>query len=137
MNELQLTTNSPPKLGGESRYCEYRLRFFRTILAALCLSGLVAAGMAQVQETLPSPTPVPFTAEPRQLQWRMGFDLGNALILEMPELNPDNDSRLAMAEAERLLPRPSLAFGLALLPFSRVNVRNQQLVNPKQWTIVD
>src|SRR5439155_3358534 len=83
------------------------------------------------------PTPIPFTPEPRQLQWRIGFDLGNAVILETPELNPENDIKLAVREAERVLPRPLLAFGLALLPASKVSVRTQQLLNPRQWTILD
>jgi len=98
---------------------------------ALCL-----AAAAQVDEA-PSPTPVPFTPEPRQPQWRIGFDLGNATILEAPELNPDNDFKSAVREAERVLPQPGLNFGLALLPFMKLNVRTPQLVNPRQWTILD
>lgn len=85
----------------------------------------------------PSPTPVPFTPEPRQVQWRLGFDLGNAVILEAPELNPENDFKAAVNEADRVLPHPGLSFGLALLPYMKVNVRTQQLVNPRQWTILD
>jgi hypothetical protein len=102
---------------------------------ACCLSlAILAIGQ---ESELPSPTPVPFTAEPRQTQWRIGFDLGNAVILETPELNPDNDIKQALREAQRILPNPFLDFGLALLPFSKVSVRTPQLVNPRQWTIVD
>src|SRR5262249_34191308 len=108
----------------------------RYAISVLCLIALAAAGMAQIEDT-PSPTPVPFTSEPRQLQWRIGFDLGNATVLETPELNPDNDFRSAVAETEEILPRPGLAFGLALLPYSKLNIENRQLVNPRQWTIVD
>jgi hypothetical protein len=70
-------------------------------------------------------------------QWRMGFDLGNAIILETPELNPKGDPKLAIEEADRALPDPSLSSGLALLPFSKITAEKQQLTNPKQWTIVD
>ena len=80
---------------------------------------------------------VPFTPEPRTPQWRLGFDLGNAIVLETPELNPKGDPKLAMEEAERVLPDPALSFGLALLPFAKVTTQTSQLVNPKQWTTVD
>jgi hypothetical protein len=100
----------------------------RYCLAAICLLLL---------QNAPSPTPVPFTAEPRQPQWRIGFDLGNVIILEAPELNPDNDFKSAVKEAERVLPEPGLNFGLALLPYMKVNVQTQQLMNPRQWTILD
>jgi len=79
---------------------------------------------------------VPFTPEPRSTQWRIGFDLGNAVILETPELNPKGDSGLALEEAERLLPDPSLSFGLAFLPFNRITT-TAQLLNPRQWTTID
>src|SRR2546429_1160893 len=48
---------------------------------------------------------VPFTPDSRSTQGRIGFDLGNAVILETPELNPKGDSGLAIEEAERLVPR--------------------------------
>jgi hypothetical protein len=80
---------------------------------------------------------VPFTPEPRMPQWRIGFDLGNAIIVETPELNPKGDLKLAIEEAERVVPDPSLSFGLALLPFAKITTENQQLLNPKQWTVVD
>src|SRR5215510_8275364 len=98
----------------------------RDALSLLCLLAIAAAAIAQGSDA-PSPTPVPFTSEPRQLQWRIGFDLGNATVLETPELNPDNDFRSAVAEAEHILPRPGLAFGLALLPYSKLNIENRQL----------
>jgi hypothetical protein len=101
-----------------------------------CFVAISAAALAQVAAP-PFPTPVPFTQEPRQLQWRIGFNLGNATILEAPELNPENDFRLAVREAERLLSASYLSYGLALLPFSKVATRSQQLVNPRQWTILD
>ena len=97
----------------------------------------LAAMFILLLQDAPSPTPVPFTAESRQPQWRIGFDLGNVVILETPELNPDNDFKSAVKEAERVLPEPGLNFGLALLPYMKVNVRTQQLVNPRQWTILD
>ena len=102
----------------------------------LCLFAVVLLSKPQVEEA-PAPTPVPFTPEPRQLQWRIGFDLGNAIVLETPELNPDNDATSAIREANRVLPNPFLDVGLGLLPVSKVNVRTQDLVNPRQWTIVD
>ena len=80
----------------------------------LCLAALAA----QTSEP-PSPTAVPYTPEPRPLQWRLGFDLGNAVILETPELNPENNFKSAVEEAERILPHPDLSFGLALLPSLR------------------
>jgi len=92
--------------------------------------------LAQIDD-LPSPTPVPFTPEPGRFQWRIGFNLGNATILEVPELNPDNDFSSAVAEAERLIPHPFLAYGLAFLPFSKIKTRSQELVNPRQWTVLD
>ena len=107
------------------------MRIWISILALAALTMVVAA------QDDPSPTPVPFTPEPRQVQWRLGFDLGNAVILEAPELNPENDFKAAVNEADRVLPHPGLTFGLALLPYMKVNVRTQQLVNPRQWTILD
>jgi hypothetical protein len=103
------------------------MRLFITVLA---LTALVA-------QDDPSPTPVPYTPEPRQVEWRLGFDLGNAIILEAPELNPEKDFKAAVSEAERILPHPGLNFGLALLPFGKLNVRKQDMVNPRQWTILD
>ncbi len=79
---------------------------------------------------------VPFTPDSRSTQWRIGFDLGNAVILETPELNPKGDSGLAIEEAERLVPDPELSFGLAFLPFAKITTP-AQLLNPRQWTIVD
>jgi hypothetical protein len=106
------------------------------LIALACAIAMAAVAAAQVDDD-PPPTPVTFTPEPRQLQWRIGFDLGNALILEAPELNPEKDAKSAIQEAERILPNPALAFGLALLPASKVKFRTDQLVNPKQWTILD
>jgi hypothetical protein len=106
------------------------------LIPLLSCIGLVVMAFAQTEDP-PAPTAVPFTPEPRQLQWRIGFDLGNAVVLETPELNPENDTKLAVREAERTLPHPLLAFGLALLPASKISVRTQQLVNPRQWTILD
>jgi hypothetical protein len=80
---------------------------------------------------------VPFTPEPRSIQWRIGFDLGNASILESPELNPGGDLSVAVREAERALPDPLLSFGLALLPFGKIATQTEQLLNPRQWTTVD
>jgi hypothetical protein len=108
----------------------------KRLVPLACFIAIAAVAIAQV-DSLPSPTPVPFTQEPRQLQWRIGFDLGNAAILEAPELNPENDFKLAMAEAARIFPASFLSYGLALLPFSKVNTRSQQFVNPRQWTILD
>jgi hypothetical protein len=45
--------------------------------------------------------------------------------------------RLAGREAERVLKDPLLAFGLALLPASKVTVRTDRLVNPRQWTVLN
>jgi hypothetical protein len=108
----------------------------RILLAGLSLIALAIAGAAQVDD-MPSPTAVPYTSPPRQFQWRIGFDLGNAAILEAPELNPDKDYRRAVRDAARVLPHPALSFGLALLPYSRMEIPNPQLVNPKEWTILD
>jgi hypothetical protein len=80
---------------------------------------------------------VPFTPEPRSPQWRIGFDLGNVVVLETPELNPKGDFKLAIEQAERVLPDPELSFGLALLPFSKTTIQAQQLLNPRQWTTID
>jgi len=105
----------------------------------ISLAGLFVALAAVVsgQVDPQPPTPVPFTAEPKQVQWRLGFDLGNAVILETPELNPDDNPRNANLEAERVLHSSFLDFGLALLPVSKVNVRTSRLVNPRQWTVLD
>ena len=108
----------------------------RSWIYIVCLMALAIAAAAQTDES-PSPTPVPFTPEPRQIQWRMGFDLGNLTILEAPELNPQNDFKAALSEAERILSHPDLSYGLALLPFMNTSVRPQQLLNPRQWTILD
>jgi hypothetical protein len=105
-----------------------------TALVLIFAAAIVA--VAQDQD-LPAPTRLSFTPEPRQLQWRIGFDLGNAIVLEAPELNPDNDARRASEQAERLLSRSFLDFGLALLPVSKVAVQTHQLVNPRQWTLLD
>src|SRR5262249_7558653 len=69
--------------------------------------------------------------------WRIGFELGNAAILETPELNPNKDYRLAVREAERLIPDPLLSWGLVLLPYGKLNVASSQLVNPREWTVLD
>jgi hypothetical protein len=106
------------------------------VIAAAGLLALAALAIAQIDDA-PSPTPIPFTAEPRQSQWRIGFDLGNAVVLETPELNPETEVVSALREAERVLPRPFLDFGLALLPASKVTVKNERLINPRQWTILD
>ena len=106
--------------------CQVLVRFGRWRLKTLVLAALILLQAA-----------VPFTPEPRAPQWRIGFDLGNALIVETPELNPKGDPRLAIEEAERALPDRQLSFGLALLPFSKIATENQQLLNPKQWTVVD
>jgi hypothetical protein len=121
------------------------------ILAFSFIAAAAVMVTPQIDDA-PTPTPLPFTAQPRQLEWRIGFDLGNAVILEAPELNPENDERseckpdraqplcnvkLAVREAERLLPSPPLEFGLALLPASKVTTRAGALVNPRQWTILD
>src|SRR5207247_2783956 len=100
--------------------CNHRQPMRRFIPPA-CLFAIAAVALAVIAQPgdLPTPTPVPFTPEPRQLQWRIGFDLGNATILEAPELNPETDSKLAVGEAARVLGRPLLSFGLALLPFSK------------------
>lgn len=111
----------------------------RWLIALVCLvatAGAAALVAAQLDDE-PAPTPLAFTPEPRQLQWRIGFDLGNALVLEAPELNPDKDIKSAVQEADRILPNPSLNFGLALLPVSKVKIRTDQLVNPRNWTILD
>jgi hypothetical protein len=108
----------------------------KTFSLIICLIAIAGAALAQSGKGSSS-TAVPFTPEPRQLQWRIGFDLGNVTIVEAPELNPEDNSELAVQEAERVLPRPDLSFGLALLPFSQVAVRKQQLVNPRDWTILD
>jgi hypothetical protein len=101
------------------------------------VSVVLAAAAAAQSGDPPAPTPVPYTLEPRQVQWRLGFDLGNAVILETPELNPQNNFKLAVEEADRILPNPELRFGLALLPFMKINARREQLVNPRQWAIMD
>src|SRR5262249_10413489 len=108
----------------------------KALLAATVLLALGVFAIAQIDD-LPSPTPVPFQREPRQLQWRIGFELGNATILETPELNPKSDYRLAVREAERVIPNPLLAYGLALLPYSKMNVAGSDLVNPRDWTVID
>jgi hypothetical protein len=106
--------------------CQVSRRFGRWPLKSLILAALLL-----LQST------VPFTPEPRSVQWRLGFDLGNAIILETPELNPKGNPELALEEAERVLPRPSLSFGLAFLPFAKVAAETPQFVNPRRWTIID
>jgi hypothetical protein len=106
--------------------CQVFFSFGRCRLKTLVLAALILLQAA-----------VPFTPEPRTPQWRIGFDLGNAIVLETPELNPKGDPKLAIEEAERVLPDPALSFGLALLPFAKVTTQTSQLVNPKQWTTVD
>lgn len=107
----------------------------RNSIAFVCL--VAAAAAAGTQRDPPPPTPISFTPEPRQLQWRIGFDLGNAVILETPELNPENDVLSAQREAERVLKDPLLAFGLALLPAPKVTMRTDRLVNPRRWTVLN
>jgi hypothetical protein len=108
----------------------------RAVLGAAFLIAIATACIAQIED-LPSPTPAPFTPEPRELQWRIGFELGNATVLETPELNPNKDYRLAVREANRLLPDPSLSWGLALLPYAKLEIEPSKLVNPRDWTILD
>lgn len=108
----------------------------RPLLGVLCFAAIATGALAQFDDQ-PAPIPVPFTAEPRDLQWRIGFELGNATVLEAPELNPNRDYKLAVREADRVLPNPLLAWGLALLPYGKVGVANGQLVNPRDWTVLD
>jgi len=108
----------------------------KSVITLGCFLAVAALAIAQIDDA-PVPTPVPFTPEPRQLQWRMGFDLGNAVVLESPELNPESNVKSALEEAERVLPRPFLDFCLALLPSSSVALQKERLVNPRQWTILD
>jgi hypothetical protein len=108
----------------------------RALLGAVCLIAMATAGAAQIED-LPSPTPVPFTQEPRDLQWRIGFELGNATVLETPELNPNKDYRLAVRQATRLLQDPLLSWGLALLPYAKLEIEPTKLINPRDWTILD
>jgi hypothetical protein len=108
----------------------------RALLGGLFIVAIAAAGIAQIDD-LPAPTPAPFTPEPRDLQWRIGFELGNATILETPELNPNKDYRLAVRQAEHLLPDPLLSWGLALLPYAKLEIEPSKLVNPRDWTILD
>jgi len=108
----------------------------KSTIALGCFFAVAVLALAQVDDA-PTPTPVPFTQEPRQSQWRIGFDLGNALVLETSELNPENNVKSALQEAERVLPRPLLDVGLALLPSSSVALQKERLVNPRQWTILD
>jgi hypothetical protein len=108
----------------------------RAFLAGLSLLALAIAGSAQVDD-IPSPSPVPHTTQPRQLQWRIGFDLGNATILETPELNPDGDYKRAVSDAQHVIKSALLSFGLALLPYSKMEISDLRLVNPKDWTILD
>src|SRR5262249_42459270 len=107
-------------------------------MPALIVLLIAAAAMAAGHiDDPPTPTPIPFTPEPRQLQWRIGFNLGNAVILEAPELNPQNDIQQAIAEADRLLPSPQFPVSLALLQASKAIMQSQRLVNPRKWTILD
>ncbi|HLH31902.1 MAG TPA: hypothetical protein VKY31_11925 [Terriglobia bacterium] len=108
----------------------------KVLLGTFCLIAIAATAIAQVED-LPAPTPVPFTPEPRELQWRIGFDLGNTTVLETPELNPEKDTNRAVREAERVLVEPLLSWGLGMLPYAKVTVANAQLVNPREWTILD
>ncbi|HEY2381659.1 MAG TPA: hypothetical protein VGK48_10825 [Terriglobia bacterium] len=108
----------------------------RAFFAALCLIALATAGIGQTEDP-PSPTRVPFTPEPRELQWRIGFDLGNATVLETPELNPNQDYRGAVGVADRILPDPLLGWGLGLLPYARLEIAYSQLLNPREWTVLD
>jgi hypothetical protein len=106
------------------------------VIPIICFIALTLAAGAQ-SDDLPSPTIVPYTPEPHQIQWRIGFDLGNLTVLETPELNPENNFKAAVSEADRILSRPGLSYGLGLLPFVKVKVRTEQFVNPRQWTIMD
>jgi hypothetical protein len=91
-------------------------------LSALCLFCLLCSFPLRAQAPL---------------QWRIGFDLGNAIVLETPELNPGGDPALAIRDARRVLPQSPPSVGLALLPFSQVAMRNEQLTNPREWTVLN
>src|SRR5438093_453980 len=47
---------------------------------------------------------VPTTPSPVKPEWKLGFDLGNVVILETPELNPRGSEQSARSEAQRLSP---------------------------------
>jgi len=108
----------------------------RLVIGAACLIAIATAGIAQIED-LPAPAPVPFTQEPRELQWRIGFELGNATVLETPELNPNKDYGLAVRQANRLLGDPLLGWGLGLLPYPKLEIEPSKVVNPREWTILD
>ena len=111
-----------------------RLKWAILLVSLISLASAITAAQ---NDDPPSPTPVQFTPEPKQLQWRLGFDLGNAVVLETPELNPENETRRAVEEAERIMGRPFLDFCLALLPATKVAIAPGRLVNPRQWTVLD
>ena len=79
----------------------------------------------------------PVTPRPQTPEWRLGFDLGNVVILETPELNPQDDEGFARREAQRLLPAMPNSLGLMVLPFANERIASQRFVNTLQWAVLD
>jgi hypothetical protein len=105
-----------------------------TRVALVCLLLTAAYTAAQ---TSSGEQQVPVTPAPSTPEWRFGFDLGNVVILETPELNPGGEESAARREASALLPDNPAALALNLLPFSKVRTEPRGLVNTRQWAVLD
>jgi hypothetical protein len=105
-------------------------------------SGVAAAAWLFLASALAAQTnsggeQVPLTAAPPAPEWRLGFDLGNVVIIETPELNPGGNEALARREAQTVLPDAAAALVLNILPFSKVRTESRGLLNPRQWAVLD
>src|SRR5262245_33630163 len=69
---------------------------------------------------------VPVTPAPATPEWRLGFDLGNMVILEAPELNPGNNEENSTSDLR-----------LNVLAFSNTRVDSSRLLNTRQWAVLD
>jgi hypothetical protein len=104
----------------------------RVAVACLLLSAALA-----VAQTDSGGDEVPATAAPPTPEWRLGFDLGNLVILETPELNPGGNEAAARRVAQALLPDTPAALVLNVLPFLKVPTESRGLLNTRQWAVMD
>src|SRR5262249_28339327 len=87
-----------------------------------CLALFAAVVAAQA----PGEEQAPVTPPPAKPEWRLGFDLGNMIILETPELRSENNGEYSAAN-----------FRLRWISLSKTRIDATRLVHPRQWAVLD
>ena len=90
-----------------------------TFFLSLMLAAIVAA-------QTPGEEQAPVTSPPAKPEWRLGFDLGNMTVLEVPELQPESNGEYSIAN-----------FRFRWISLSKTRIDAARLVNPRQWAVLD